>query len=344
MALRMLENFTIYNRTAANLTRRWTTLTQFSTNVSLAAGGRNGADCLSITSANAIAINLSRTFDAQATWIVGFALKVTLLSPTVPVTLMRLYDGTTLHIDVQLNPDGTIAVLRNATSLGATVFALSINTMYYVEVKVTISDTVGVVTVRVNGDPKLSLTNQDTRNAGNASANRVQLSAMGSVSTIQFSDLYAVDGSATAPNDFLGDIRVDMLNPDAAGSSHVWIGSDADHVDNQLLVDDAGVPDDDTTYVETSTAGDIDLHSIADTASGAVIAGVEVLTLARKTDAGARTMRVKTRQSGTNYDGATLSLADTYTYLSQLFALAPDGSAWTEAILNALEVGYELVA
>ena len=92
---------------------------------------------------------------------------------------------------------------------------------------------------------------QDTRGVtANATADGLQL-GMGSIPngtpTWDVDDLYVLDGTASTPanNDFLGDVRVEGLDPNAAGSNAAWTPSAGA---NYACVNETP-PTDDTSYV-----------------------------------------------------------------------------------------------
>jgi hypothetical protein len=339
VALRLLENFSLYNRANANLARRWLTSTAA---VTCATGGRNSQDMLTLGYNQTATIPVSTS---GATMICGFAFN----NPTTSgrYDICAFEEGATAHVGLVLNGDNTVSVRRGTTVItGPSVATLAVGTWQYIEFKAIIADgTGGSIEVRLNGVAILTVGSLDTRNGGTGVVTNLKLagSTLAAV-THSYCDLYMLDASAGQNTTYLGDIRVDLRNPDGAGTKHELTGSDTDHVDNHLLVDDGTAPDDDTTYVESSTAGQIDLHTIADVPSGATVYGMEVLTLAKKTDAGARSIRVVTRQDATDRTGATKSLSTDYLYYSEVFDAAPDATAFTAAKFNALEIGYELVA
>jgi len=151
-------------------------------------------------------------------------------------------------------------------------------------------------------------------------------------------DLYLTDST-----DFLGDCRVECLIPSGNGNSSQWVGSDATSTDNYLLVDETSL-DGDTTYVEADSVGDKDTYAMDDleTAAGTVYA-VQTILAQRKTDAGSRQVAPVLRHSGTDYDGTSVSVGDTYAFGIEIEEQNPGtSSAWSIADVNAIEFGAKV--
>lgn len=131
----------------------------------------------------------------------------------------------------------------------------------HLELKATIADSGGVVQVRLDGAQVLSFSG-DTRNAGTAEIATVRFSnhfvASGTRHLLRLDDVYLCDTAGGRNNDFLGDVRVVTLRPNAdtvqadftpsAGSSHY------------SLVAEAPDDDGDGTDVESGTVSHKDLY------------------------------------------------------------------------------------
>ncbi|MGH8520136.1 MAG: hypothetical protein ACREU9_01560 [Gammaproteobacteria bacterium] len=289
--------------------------------------------------------SVKKTLDAQGTWIIGFSFKPAAL-PGGARDISALLDTAVLHVDLVLNADGTLAVRRaGSVTLGTTTFGVSAGSTYYIEWKIVISDTVGTVDVVVDGSNKLSLTGQDTRNAGNATANVVRLGLTSAAGTIDYDDVYICDGTGSAPNNtFLGDSRVDYVAPTGAGTTTQLTRGGTDSGANWSQVDEAA-PNDDTDYNEHATVGNKDTYAFADiTHTPTTIFGIQVLAHAKKDDAGAKSIATVTR-STSDFDGATQALSTSYLYYSDIRAVDPNTSAaWTKVNLNAAEHGAKVAA
>jgi len=306
-----------------------------------------------VAGSNTLSADLSRVFDSQAGWTIGFKFKYTIAgTPLTP--LVQWIDGTTAHMELRLNATtGIFTTTRNGTLVQTGTTVLTMNTEYYVEWRVVIADaTNGVSILHVDGVPDggINASNLDTRNAGNASADRVVLSCYRyTVGDIRFKDIYINDNSGGVDDTFWGPIEVATLVPSADGSgggggTNDWAPLSSTNVSN---VDDAAA-DGDTSYNATSTNGDIDTFTMTDTgfASGTV-KGVEWVGELRRVDASS-TARVAPvlRISGTNYVGTDITPRTTYLMPSERWRLQPVGGtpAWDVSTLDAIEVGYKRTA
>jgi len=265
-------------------------------------------------------------------------------SPVVDEILTFRHLGDAVqHVTLQLLSGGSIRALRGSgfgTALGTAYNVLRPGTWNHIEVKVTISDTVGVVELWVNDIQVLDLTSQDTRNGG-ASDNSDTVDFVGAAAIIAgvagetiFSDIVIRD------DDFSGPIPTEAIVPDAAGDLTDWTPSAGSNHENVEEIP----KDDDTTYNDTVTANDIDLHnmgSLALVASG--IVGMKVDLDVRVT-AGSENIRTKVRSGATTDDGASQPVSNTTTFdtFSEILETDPDTAApWTVSGVNAVQIGYE---
>lgn len=339
MALRFVDSFDHYG--SSDFAQKYTSAAGGG-NLTISAGnGRRGTNCLRIT--NTLAA-LTKTLDGQATWIVGFAFGVSSL-PGTDLDFLSFLDGGTVQTDIRLRTDGTLRATRNGTTLATSSNAISNNTLYYIEVKVTISDASGVVELRVNGSSTgwINITGQDTKNTANASANGIKLSGVG-IST-DFDDYYICDGTGSANNDFLGDVRVDCYLPSGNGNSSQLVGSDGNSTDNYALVDESS-QNGDTDYVQSATVNNKDTYAFADMVhTPSSIFGTQLNMIAKKDDSGTRSICSVCRSDGADYDGDTQALGTTYVDYRQIRETDPaTSSAWTRSNLNSAEFGVKVAA
>ncbi|HET6380182.1 MAG TPA: hypothetical protein VFH63_03995 [candidate division Zixibacteria bacterium] len=213
---------------------------------------------------------------------------------------------------------------------------------HYVEIKAIIHDTTGSIEVRLDGSTEITF-NGDTRNGGSGVINRLvvmrEAAGFSSGDEIRQHDIYVCDSSGSVANNFLGPVRVGALFPSGSGNSTQWTPSAGS---NYQTIDEAA-PNGDTDYNESTTPGNIDTVAMGNLpVSAAAIYGIQHLTYARKTDAGARTLRQVIRSGGTNFEGPDLTVLDTYKYFLKTYTLDPaTNAAWTESGINALEAGYK---
>lgn len=113
--------------------------------------------------------------------------------------------------------------------------------------------------------------------------------------------------------------------------------SDFDTVDDYL-------PDSDTSYLTTSSAGDRETFGFPDLGVTGTVKAVAVVHVSRKDDAGDRKVVTVVRRGSTNYDNATTqTLSTDYAAQQQVYELDPSTSAaWSVSNVNAGEFGIKL--
>lgn len=339
MALRFIDGFDHYTTLAQFLYKY--VETGSSSYVSLDAGRRSGSNGVKLYSSSGY---ITKTLDDQATWVVGAAVKLGTF-PTSTGTIFQFRDSVgNVQASLCVSTTGALALYRGSTSgtlLATSSGALTTGAWNFIEAKLTIADSGGYFEARVNGDVWTTYTGDTKASTSLATANSIRLYGMPSVATVYYDDFYVCDGTGTIRNDFLGDVRVDTLFPSGSGNAAQFtpIGS----ANNWENVDDAS-PDDDTTYNASDTAGNVDTFTFADlSALNASVFGVQANVLARKDDAGMRLLRAVARVGTTDYEGANMTLSDSYVDHRQIWAQNPATSAnWTEAEINAAEFGYKV--
>ena len=280
--------------------------------------------------------------------IAGFAVYFT--SPPGQCCLCQLLESGSTHTALSMVAGGQLTANRGInTVLATSINAIAINTWYYIEVMMKVSDSLGANEwiCKVNGEEWINVpATSDSRNGLTGVADQFSLSANYGNIPRNWDDFYLLDpNSGTAPqNTFLGDCRVDSLRLDGNGTTSDFVGSDADSVDNYLLVDEVD-PDGDTTYIESSTPAEIDLHTIESLpVTPDTIYGVNAVSIARKTDAGARTGKHIVRTGATNYEGAEFFPGTPqYGGFENIWEENPNTvSAWVEADITGLETGIKV--
>lgn len=291
------------------------------------------------------AASVTKYFTSYATRIIGTAVYYKLFGTQILPTF-KFYNDTTVHITVQITLAGEIEVLRGVTQIGITSGVnLPTNTWFYLEIKVTIDNTVGVVEVRKDGVTVLNITGADTQNTANATQNRVQLSAHNvatdGIETF-FNDLYVCNNQGGINDDFLGPCRIEMLWPTANGTTNQWTPSAGSNYQN---VDEIPNPDSDTTYNAETTANEIDLYVISDLLSASSsIKGATIRGWSRTT-ATPTIIQLGLRSGGSNSFATDLTLTTSYFYYSRTLDQNPITSVpFTHAEINALEIGAQFIS
>jgi hypothetical protein len=277
------------------------------------------------------------------TLIIGFAFRAS-AAPTGASFLMQMLDAGTNQIILQLNSDSTFSFVRGATTLNTSAFAFSLNTWYYIEVKIKVDPSVGTVDLKIDGVNKLSGSGLNTRNTANSTANQVRINSYNLAATnVDIDDVYVCDSGGSANNDFLGDQRVECLSPGGAGNTTQLAVTGA--ASNYLAVNEAA-EDGDTSYVATSTTGQYDTYATGDLSSTPLsIKGTMEVVVARKDDAGTHTAAAVLRSGTTDNVATAGGLTTTFTALTNIRETDPNtGVAWTASGVNAAEIGVKMVS
>jgi hypothetical protein len=204
----------------------------------------------------------------------------------------------------------------------------------------------GSVEVRVNEETVISNTNCNTGNGATSYLypSVIRIGQTGNDAACYVDDIYIADDVANGVDDFLGDVSLEVLDPNANGTTSDFVGSDADSTDNYLLVDDPDV-DDDATYVESNTATEKDTYNVGPLSSTpAAIPAVSVKSYCKKSDGGSRTFKHISRSGGSEETSAALyPSTGTYRHMQSHFTEDINGGspqAWTAAAVNAAEFGF----
>jgi hypothetical protein len=145
-------------------------------------------------------------------------------------------------------------------------------------------------------------------------------------------------------NDFLGDIRIDIINPNGAGNYTDLTPSSGD---NYACVDEDII--DESDYVEGINVGDIDSYTYEDVPTDlddSAIYAVDIRNVAQRT-AASDNIKIDglIRTGSTDYNASVdLSLSDSWSNKNFIFEKDPsDSGDWTQAKINACEFGVEIV-
>lgn len=260
---------------------------------------------------------------------------------------------------IGLNSSGFIVVMRgeDATSNARTacgIGAIAVNdaNWHYVEVEVTFSAT-GSVKVWVDGTLDINSTSIDTDdfNAARGISNCTTIGlGMGKNDAtasefVYYDDVVVWDDSGS---DFTGasggaggeNWRIQTLLPQSAGDSTQFTPSAGS---NYAAVDDpfSAAADDNTTYVESSTSGHVDLYNYPNySVYPSAIRAVKTVTRARTTGNGRAQIRAKCKQTSTA-NGATQEVTAYFQDFHQVFGEQPDTTAWDLIDFSAAQFGFE---
>jgi hypothetical protein len=275
----------------------------------------------------------------HATMVVGFAFSFS--GYLAGGKIICLYDGATLGVNVRLAPRGELAVYSGNTLLAQTTgLAMVFNAWYFIELKV-VCGASGSWELRVGG-VTASSGSGNTKQGTHTYHNTVSCGTSSNVSCVRrYDDLYVLDGSGSINNDFLGNIKVVASYPsgDVTGAVN-WTPSAA--ANHYTLVDE-NPANDNTDYVESSTSSQLDLYDYANLSGLSTVAGLQINTMAERTDANAFSLLSVIKSAGTQDDGSAVAATAAYSTIVRVSESDPHASApWTQTSINAAQFGVKV--
>lgn len=363
MAFRFCDSFDHYT-TQAEILAKWTN--QFSASISTSLGRRNGG-CLVLQGSGLVAVaTVSKTFDFQTNWIVGFAMLVVPASSGMfnGGTPYQLLNNGTIIMSLRIESDSSLSlVAANGTVYGNTLsftppYTMPLNNYIYVEISNALSNNSGDVevttTLKINGTIVLNGLSANTGVAvntlisGAANANRHAWAGAISSPGVYIDDLYIFDNQGSTNNSFAGDISLGALVPasDLTVGMNIFPTTPTTHYSKLNEIP----PDGDTTYVYSNTVGNSDDYDWQQVSSFVgSIPFVQILYYVRKDDEGSRTFQHtiggNTYSPGTGgvYGTPEFALCDSYLYYPIPLDTNPAvGTNWTLANLNAQDFGEKV--
>lgn len=227
--------------------------------------------------------------------------------------------------------------------VGATGPLIRAATWHTVELAVTPNASSGTIAVRVDGYTGLSLTGINTK--GYLAGPTYSMWNLGNYAATPnyclFDDIVVYDdvNDGKGPTAFVGTLIGEALVVTGAGATQAWTPSAST---NNTCVDDA-TPDGDSTTVSAGDGlTDTYTHSALSLISDDIVAA-QVVTTAKLSGGGARSMRGVVRVSGTDYPGtADKYLASDYAMVVTPFVQNPaTASPWLAAAIDACEIGQK---
>jgi len=256
-------------------------------------------------------------------------------------------DASQFACGLKIFQDGTVVLYDRAASIigmspPGQARARAWNTY---EAKIYCHSSAGTFELYTNSELSFSLTGLDTNSSSGTYHTRCYFysqSAQVAIAT-RYDDFYICDTAGSTFNDFVGEFTTVASFPTGDDTSD-WTPSTGN--DHYALVDEAE-PDDDTTYIDGTTATDVDKFTTTNLAAGinAVLA-VVLGTDARLDSAGSKSYKQLLDSGGTDYDGQTQALTTTdWVYTYDVWEEDPDTSSpWTVDDYNATIPGVEVVS
>jgi len=276
---------------------------------------------------------------ARDTLTVGMQVRTsTNFNTNINTTFMLIVaSGSTTLANVRVNSSGDILLYRGNTLVLNTGVRLSLSTNYYIELQFRLGS-VGRFELRLNNQ-QVFVDDSVNLDPGSAGWDRVRWQGIGNNHFID--NIYVTDDQGGSNIGFLGPIAVEYLVPNGDGDSNQWTPSEG--TENYLMVDDA-VLDADTTFVSSSTSGELDLYQITDIpAASTPIIGFQVVHTLRA-DSGPVNVSSVVRSGGTDVTESIgeVSNGSYFCYLSHFSSSPNSGQFWTDAEINSIQVGIQI--
>lgn len=265
------------------------------------------------------------------------------------VNWVQFLDSNTIQCDLRYDSSGTSFFTRNGTAIGSAVSAgnrLSANQWYWIEVEVVIDPSIGVANLWINGTAALTQSSLNTRTTANSFFNQIKLA--GQVNGTQIIDSFHFwDTSAGDIIGHMAESIIDTKLANAVGSNASWTKGGTINANNYLQVNEAN-SDGDTTYVLSSTPGQIDSYGFATlTASVGTVNTIGINTIDRIDDATPRTIKHFTKSSASTVltPSAAMSPGPAYSNHQSFVIVDPaTGVAWTISGRNTAEFGFQEIS
>lgn len=359
MSLRYIDSFDHYDTNA--IVSKWNHMTTtIGRTVTIEAGaGRNSTQCMRFSGTSANSATVMKSFDAQAAWCVGFALKI----PAAPIGLTPIIQFNlidTVQCALCVDTSNHLAICRGTITTvtgGTSSNTLTPGTWYYVEIVVKPVDSVAADSCYVNVDGVTWATvaaGQDLKaHLTLGGADSIVFQGIKASANTDIDDLYVCDDQAGATGPF-GNSMIQVLHPDTdsfEGYSD-WTASTG----TWYTCLDEAIANGDTDYVYCATSGAPATPDIVQmvemsnlTYTPAAITGLQWNMYARKSDAGYRFIRrfARSHTGGATSVGAVdHSLGIDYQFYTEVFEGDPcnASTAWSRTLVDNFEAGMVLHA
>jgi hypothetical protein len=252
-------------------------------------------------------------------------------------------DGATEQVSLWKRADQKLEFRRGATVLLTGDGVISSTALRVISGSVLFHASAGEVDLKVNGIDYMDDTGLDTTQTANAYCSAMRFGeGNATTGTVAFTigDIAVNDDQGAVNNTTPSSGgRIVQLIPSANGATNNFTPLSSTNVSN---IDDT-TPDDDTTYNASSTAGHIDLFELPSLSPAAsAVAAVSVVTWARKTDSGARVLRNRINDGSNTVESGDFGVSESYEPHVSYHDTAPDTTAWSDADVTALKIGYEV--
>lgn len=303
--------------------------------------GRNGGNGLKNVSTvwNRVVYMKFPAISSGIIGIVGFAVKInTYRDSTIS------WFGNSADVDgmgVDITGSSFYFYIKSFAIKASTIFNFNLNQWYYIEFKLKLHNSSGYGQVRVNEQEILTYPSGDMIWSGSI-INQFKIGMLRSSDSV-IDDVYVADNQGSDINDYLGDIRVDVIHPNGAGNYTDLTPSTGN---NYECVDETEF--DDSDYVEGANAAEKDSYTYQDVPTDLDDSGIIGLQIKHNAQRTAAATNIKIdpfiRIGSTDYSQTAQDLSDEFSMVDGDIVLddPSDSNPWTQAKINACEFGVEV--
>jgi hypothetical protein len=333
------------NYATADLGKTYSAITAYST---VEAGqGYKGSNAISGTtvSSNGVAVG---GLPASATYCTAFYFK-RFITASSNAPLVIFYNGVNTEVTIAYNQGtGTLTASRgSATAIAVGTVPLSYGAHDLVEIEVTISDTVGVVKVNINGTPSINFSGDTKASTAGVPANISAIEFVhysSSTTKTYLSHPIIYNKTGAAPTAFSGQHRISILTANANGTYSGLTNESGNSTNLYQSIDDSAP--DGTTYIQGTTANTKATFGFSDlTGTPTTIYCLGMFPLLQTDDGGTKTFANMQVTGGTDYVQATQTVPAGQLYKPTIISTNPATSAaYTAANVNAIEAGVKIIS
>ena len=278
---------------------------------------------------------------ARSEYYLGFDFKPISFYGSNASTFLKLLGASTTILELKVTPTALNLISSYGNSANG---AIALNAWQNVQIYLKVSATVGSLIVKVDGVTQINLTNINTGTADIVGVQVVSWEGSYFADPKEYDNLWIFNTTGSHSNTWpAGYVTAQLLVPTSDGTyTDFSLSAGSDHYAN---VDDHPA-NDDTDYNYGVAAGSQDTcHLSALAGTIALVHAVKVVNVVRKDDVDPKEAATLLKSGSTLAVGATVSMPLSYTELTTLYAADPHTAAqWTEANVNAVEVGTKVVS
>jgi len=242
------------------------------------------------------------------------------------VNVVDLYLTTDRHI--RINSDQPSDFNETSTN------ALTEDAWHYIEIKVVLSDTVGIIEAKIDGDVELTGSGLDTLALGSTYFDGVYFG--NATAHAGETGVWYIDDIVIDRDGYPGGTSVEMLLPNGAGTG--------DALDAGAYTDCDEVPISDADYASYTTSDAVGISFAMQPTSATDITGdiYSVMALGRRNrGTGPGTDHyIRERDNSTNYDTSFALATGFVSKFVEARDLRPGGGSFTTTVLDSYEVGF----